>query len=603
MNGWTAETARGDTVASIASETRMAVAPKKTSPLRGLLLDTLKASLPTSKFPSWQLCRNAEDEAGLGLALPQATVRAEHRRLLETALLGPDLSEAEIVRVFVCPLLSWLVDPNWPVADLLHRFIAFLVSQRPALVALALEEILGGLVPELEQQLELSTGTEALAPLIGIENGGTGDIEVGLLLVEIDSVARQRAHPPAGVAGASAAFASRKKLCKMVRQAARLERDARQAGKYLLDGWDRWYDDSDEPAPNWVAYDGWSMVDVFGFLSKLEDQDEGEHGDGDGDGDGKKAGGSAKEDPVKAGAQDSLGAGTFSALEEENPSEETKADDGGILSAAATAAAAAAAAAADCPICKQPLPAPDVCSSCGSLEGLVAAAAWRPKAAGKVFAFDWAGGSVSPFRVGTPGAVIRAVAANKLAAPARLTATSGDCSKDDTRTAKDRDNFRVLDLGSGDGTVLIELVRWLQQEPEEAGLHVSPSSAAAAAGVAVSGIGVELNQELVEESRRRAAAAGVGAAVQFTCEDMFERLDTDEGSWLGSFNIIFLYLLPAALARLAAPLSRARAAGTHIVSLKWPVARWSDHERERAEVAARGKGWVPVFVYRGSEKG
>src|SRR5262249_39943689 len=73
----------------------------------------------------------------------------------------------------------------------------------------------------------------------------------------------------------------------------------------------------------------------------------------------------------------------------------------------------------------------------------------------------------------------------------------------------------VLDLGSGDGRIVI----------------------AAARQFGARGRGVELSPALVERSRENAARAGVGGRVQFRVQDLFE---TD----LSVASVITMYLLP-----------------------------------------------------------
>jgi SAM-dependent methyltransferase len=104
---------------------------------------------------------------------------------------------------------------------------------------------------------------------------------------------------------------------------------------------------------------------------------------------------------------------------------------------------------------------------------------------------------------------------------------------------------RLLDLGSGDGRVVI----------------------GAARRFGVPGLGVELDPQLVELSRSRARAAGVGELARFAVQDLF---DTD----LGSATVITLYLLPDVNLALRPRLLRL-APGTRIVSHDWDMADWA----------------------------
>ena len=104
---------------------------------------------------------------------------------------------------------------------------------------------------------------------------------------------------------------------------------------------------------------------------------------------------------------------------------------------------------------------------------------------------------------------------------------------------------RLLDLGSGDGRVVI----------------------AAARRFGVPGLGVELDPQLVELSRSRAQAAGVGERARFAVQDLF---DTD----LSGATVITLYLLPEVNLALRPRLLRL-APGTRIVSHDWDMADWT----------------------------
>ena len=101
----------------------------------------------------------------------------------------------------------------------------------------------------------------------------------------------------------------------------------------------------------------------------------------------------------------------------------------------------------------------------------------------------------------------------------------------------------VIDLGSGDGRNVI-----------------------GAAGRGARARGVEFNPELVEHSRRRAAAAGVGGRVEFVEGDMFAA-DVSEAS------VLALFLLPDNLRKLM-PKFVDMKPGSRIVSNTYEIPGW-----------------------------
>lgn len=103
----------------------------------------------------------------------------------------------------------------------------------------------------------------------------------------------------------------------------------------------------------------------------------------------------------------------------------------------------------------------------------------------------------------------------------------------------------VLDLGSGDGRVLIT----------------------AAKKFGARGIGVDLDGELVAESVEAAAAAGVADRVKFLQQDLFK---TD----ISQATVITMYLLPGVMMRLRPALLNLRP-GTRLVSHDFRLEDWS----------------------------
>jgi hypothetical protein len=141
--------------------------------------------------------------------------------------------------------------------------------------------------------------------------------------------------------------------------------------------------------------------------------------------------------------------------------------------------------------------------------------------------------------------------------PADLVETMLDMAK---VTAKDY----VMDLGSGDGRNII-----------------------AAAKRGARGLGVEYDPNLVQVSRRNAAAAGVGHLARFVEGDMFEA-DISQAS------VLALFLLPDNLARLKPKFEKLRP-GTRIVTNGYQIAGW-----EAAEVGVAGGDcapWCTAYLY------
>jgi SAM-dependent methyltransferase len=102
----------------------------------------------------------------------------------------------------------------------------------------------------------------------------------------------------------------------------------------------------------------------------------------------------------------------------------------------------------------------------------------------------------------------------------------------------------VLDLGSGDGRIVITAARRF----------------------GASGLGVEIVPDLVLKSRANARAAGVAARAEFREQDLFA---TD----LTRATVVTMYLLPEVNLQLR-PRLLALAPGTRIVSHDWDMGEW-----------------------------
>jgi SAM-dependent methyltransferase len=108
----------------------------------------------------------------------------------------------------------------------------------------------------------------------------------------------------------------------------------------------------------------------------------------------------------------------------------------------------------------------------------------------------------------------------------------------------------VIDLGSGDGRNVI-----------------------AAAKRGARALGVEFNPDLVELSRRNAAAAGVADKASFVQGDMYE-------ADISQATVMILFLLPDSLRKLAAKF-RALKPGARIVSNTYEIGGWYAEETGR----------------------
>ncbi len=106
------------------------------------------------------------------------------------------------------------------------------------------------------------------------------------------------------------------------------------------------------------------------------------------------------------------------------------------------------------------------------------------------------------------------------------------------------DDF-VMDLGSGDGRILIEAVRKF----------------------GVRGIGVDLDAERIAESVENAQAAGVADRVEFLRQDLF-KFD------IARANVVTMYLLPAVNMKLRPRLLDELKPGTRIVSHDFDLGDW-----------------------------
>ncbi|MEI8267191.1 MAG: class I SAM-dependent methyltransferase [Betaproteobacteria bacterium] len=118
----------------------------------------------------------------------------------------------------------------------------------------------------------------------------------------------------------------------------------------------------------------------------------------------------------------------------------------------------------------------------------------------------------------------------------------------------------VLDLGSGDGRIVITAARRFGAR----------------------GLGVEIVPELVERSRRNAQAAGVADKAEFREQDLFK---TD----LTAASVITMYLLPAVNLQLRPALLGLKP-GTRLVSHDWDMGQWTPDRTWTVEAPTKSIG-------------
>jgi SAM-dependent methyltransferase len=147
-------------------------------------------------------------------------------------------------------------------------------------------------------------------------------------------------------------------------------------------------------------------------------------------------------------------------------------------------------------------------------------------------------------------AVVLAIVLAAAAAPARgqeevpFITTPDAVTWEMLRAADVKASDFVLDLGSGDGRIVITAAR-----------HFGAR-----------GLGVEIVPDLVRKSRENARAAGVAERAEFREQDLFK---TD----LRQATVLTLYLLPEVNLQLR-PAILALEPGTRIVSHDWDMADW-----------------------------
>jgi len=133
--------------------------------------------------------------------------------------------------------------------------------------------------------------------------------------------------------------------------------------------------------------------------------------------------------------------------------------------------------------------------------------------------------------------------------------------------AQVRPDDNVIDLGSGDGRILISAARSL-------GAH---------------GLGVDIDPARIRESTANAQAAGVSGRVAFRQQDLFE-------TPLGRADVLTLYLLPEINLRLRPRILAQMRPGTRVVSHDFDMGDWHWDQRQRVGNATVYLWIVPARV-------
>ena len=125
----------------------------------------------------------------------------------------------------------------------------------------------------------------------------------------------------------------------------------------------------------------------------------------------------------------------------------------------------------------------------------------------------------------------------------------------------------VIDLGSGDGRILIAAARSL-------GAH---------------GLGVDIDPARIRESTANAQEAGVSSRVSFRQQDLFE-------TPLRNADVLTLYLLPEINLRLRPRILEQMRPGTRVVSHDYDMGDWHWDQRQRVGNATIYLWIVPAHV-------
>jgi SAM-dependent methyltransferase len=145
--------------------------------------------------------------------------------------------------------------------------------------------------------------------------------------------------------------------------------------------------------------------------------------------------------------------------------------------------------------------------------------------------------------------------------------------------AQPRPGERLIDLGSGDGRIVIE----------------------AAKRYGARGLGVDIDAKLVELARENAKRAGVEALASFEVRDLFE---TD----LRGARVVTMYLLPEVNRKLVPRLLEQLAPGARVVSHDYDLGPWTYDEMMEITLAEKmvgplGRSRIFLWVVPGDARG
>ena len=182
-----------------------------------------------------------------------------------------------------------------------------------------------------------------------------------------------------------------------------------------------------------------------------------------------------------------------------------------------------------CPICTAPVE-NESCETCGSLEGVDAS----NFAASRVFGYDWAAGSVAPWRDASGCAYATPAELAEVAlAAAGLSESCGGY---------------IIDLGCGDAAIL----------------------RAAATRYGCRGLGLDIDDGALADAARAIEADGVGELVSARRGDLNEfALAGEVEAHAGEPVVVTCYLLPATLRELRPKLEDACRRGAAVVLFRW----------------------------------
>jgi SAM-dependent methyltransferase len=133
--------------------------------------------------------------------------------------------------------------------------------------------------------------------------------------------------------------------------------------------------------------------------------------------------------------------------------------------------------------------------------------------------------------------------------------------------AEVRPDDYVIDLGSGDGRILI----------------------AAARSLGARGLGVDIDPDRIEEANANARAAGVTTRVSFRRQDLFETA-------LAEADVLTLYLLREVNLRLRPRILTQMRPGTRVVSHDYDMGEWRPDQRRRVGEATVLLWIVPARI-------